>query len=77
VLIACTRDGDRQAERERYVVLVVNCVVLLLIVSFFMLIVLFYVLCVCVCTVLLPPGVNPTAVNKYFIWLYIACETVK
>jgi hypothetical protein len=22
---------------------------------------------VCVCTVLLPPGVNPTAVNKYII----------
>ena len=48
------------------VVLVVNCVVLLLIVLVLLLFVSFYVLFVCkCCTVLLPPGVNPVAVNKY------------
>jgi len=33
-------------------------------------IVLFYVLCVTVCTVLLPPGVNTIAVNKYIKYQY-------
>jgi hypothetical protein len=28
------------------------------------------VYCLCVCTVLLPPGVNPVAVNKYVVFIY-------
>jgi len=36
----------------------------------FCFIVLFCILFVCVCTVLLPPGVNPVAVNKYVVFIY-------
>jgi len=45
-----------------------NCVVLCLIVLYyvlFMLVVLFCIVCMSMCTVLLPPGDNPIAVNKY------------
>ena len=30
------------------------------------------IVCVYMCTVLLPPGVNPTAVNKYIISYHIS-----
>ena len=37
---------------------VVNCVILCIV-------------CVSMCTVLLPPGVNPTAVNRYIVYVYL------
>ena len=45
------------------------CIIIVMYVLFwvFCFIVLFCVLFVCNCTVLLPPGVNPTVVNKYII----------
>jgi hypothetical protein len=35
---------------------------------------LYYVYCFCVCDVLLPPGVHPTAVKYIYIYIYIYCH---
>jgi hypothetical protein len=62
VILAKTGHGPHSST------LVVVCVVRLLFVLFYILFVLcssLYCLCVCMCTVLLPPGGYPTAVNKY------------
>ena len=62
-------NSQRRGTARTYLIYVVNCVVVLFCYCVVVNYVVLCIVCVYMCTVLLPPGVNPFAVNKYIMYI--------